>query len=278
MTPAVQTAPVAGALARGVSAALFLLLVAGALVTSTGSGLAVPDWPLSFGRYFPPMVGGVLFEHGHRMLAGLVGLATLSLCAWTLAREGRPWVRGLAAAAGGGIVLQALLGGATVLLSLPHAVSIAHACLGQTVFCLVVALAETSSQAEGAPSFWRPGLAAFSAAYAQLFLGALLRHSGAGLWAHLLGAAAMTVLGGLAVARVFSGGGAARQAAPALLMAVLIPLQLALGLAAYAARARVLPWVSFWAVALPTSHLACGALILASSLVLALRPPRGQAS
>ena len=51
----------------------FLLVIAGGLVTSTGSGLAVPDWPLSYGMFFPPLVGGILYEHGHRMIAGAVG-------------------------------------------------------------------------------------------------------------------------------------------------------------------------------------------------------------
>lgn len=59
--------------------ATLVLIFVGALVTSTGSGLAVPDWPLSFGQVFPPMVGGVLFEHGHRLVAALVGLLTVAV-------------------------------------------------------------------------------------------------------------------------------------------------------------------------------------------------------
>ena len=59
--------------------ATFGLLIAGGLVTSTDSGLAVPDWPLSYGTWFPPMVGGILYEHGHRMIAALVGLMILGL-------------------------------------------------------------------------------------------------------------------------------------------------------------------------------------------------------
>jgi heme a synthase len=77
----------------------YVLLFAGALVTSTGSSLSVPDWPLSFGTVFPPMLGGVLFEHGHRVIAGCVALLTFGL-AWALRRfDDRPWARALGYAA-----------------------------------------------------------------------------------------------------------------------------------------------------------------------------------
>src|SRR5262245_41489440 len=78
------------------AAATFVLLFAGGLVTSTGSGLAVPDWPLSFGQVFPPMQGGVLFEHGHRLVASLVGALTVVLALWVVLRDPRPRVRVLA--------------------------------------------------------------------------------------------------------------------------------------------------------------------------------------
>src|SRR5213596_2937419 len=86
-------------LAAATAAATFVLVFAGGLVTSTGSGLAVPDWPLSFGQVFPEMKGGVLFEHGHRLVATLVGLLTVVLATWVVLREARPAVRGLAVAA-----------------------------------------------------------------------------------------------------------------------------------------------------------------------------------
>jgi len=95
----------------------FLLLCAGALVTGTGSGLAVPDWPLSFGKFFPEMVGGVLFEHGHRMVAGTVGIVTFIFTLTLWVKEKRSWVRTLGFLAFGTVILQALLGGITVLLN-----------------------------------------------------------------------------------------------------------------------------------------------------------------
>ena len=140
-----ETKPLVGIYSRGISAlarltavCTFFLLIAGGLVTSTASGLAVPDWPLSYGQFFPPMVGGIFFEHGHRMVAGVVGLLTVALAAWIQLREPRRWVRRLGALAAFGILLQAGLGGLTVIYSLPALLSILHACLGQIVFCLIL--------------------------------------------------------------------------------------------------------------------------------------------
>ncbi|HEX6908108.1 MAG TPA: COX15/CtaA family protein, partial [Terriglobales bacterium] len=118
-------------------------MIAGALVTSNDAGLSVPDWPTSFGSLYklPRMVGGVKFEHGHRMVAELTGLLTIILAVWTWRVEGRAWVRKLGIAALATVIAQGILGGITVLYYLPPAVSTAHAILAQTFFCLVVVLA-----------------------------------------------------------------------------------------------------------------------------------------
>src|SRR5262245_19575998 len=121
--------------------ATLVLIFVGALVTSTGSGLAVPDWPLSFGQVFPPMVGGVLFEHGHRLVAALVGVLTVALMMLLTQWESRIWVRWLARGAVLAVLLQGTLGGMTVLLRLPLVVSVTHACLAQAFLCLVITLA-----------------------------------------------------------------------------------------------------------------------------------------
>jgi cytochrome c oxidase assembly protein subunit 15 len=121
--------------------ATLVLLFLGGLVTSTGSGLAVPDWPLSFGQVFPPMVGGVLFEHGHRLAATAVGCLTVVLALWTVVGDARASVRALGFLALLAVVLQGILGGITVLYKLPLAVSVTHACLARTFFCLTVTLA-----------------------------------------------------------------------------------------------------------------------------------------
>ena len=170
--------------------ATFVLLFAGGLVTSTGSGLAVPDWPLAFGQFFPEMVGGVLFEHGHRLAASLVGFLTLILSIWTVVSETRPGVRALGIAMILAVVLQGVLGGVTVLYKLPIAVSVTHACLAQTFFCLAVTMAIVTGPSWGPPRA-RPlelgaplpalALATTATVFVQLILGALTRHSGAGL-------------------------------------------------------------------------------------------------
>src|SRR5208337_2400986 len=90
------------------AAATFVLIFVGGLVTSTGSALAVPDWPLSFGKFFPKMEGGVLYEHGHRMIAGAVAIMTLVLMVWTLMRQGSRRVRYVAVAAFGLVIFQAV--------------------------------------------------------------------------------------------------------------------------------------------------------------------------
>ncbi|MBY0369335.1 COX15/CtaA family protein [bacterium] len=170
--------------------ATWFLLVAGALVTSTGSGLSVPDWPLSYGQWMPPMVGGVFFEHGHRMVAGTVALLTVFLAFAIAKTESRTWVRNMAFTAVGLVVVQATLGGLTVLLRLPPAVSVSHAFLGQSFFCLVAVLAfvlnDTSDAARLDPRPEERGLFWFSVCLTagfllQLFLGASVRHLHAGL-------------------------------------------------------------------------------------------------
>jgi cytochrome c oxidase assembly protein subunit 15 len=284
--------------AVAVAAAAAVLLAAGGLVTSTGSGLAVPDWPLSFGRLFPPLVGGVLFEHGHRMIASMVGLMTLILMIWFLAREPRRGVRRLACAALAGVVAQGLLGGLTVLLRLPLAISVAHACLAQIVFCMLVALALVTSRrfiaagdAPPAPDRRMARLATGAAllVFVQLCLGAVMRHGGAGLaipdfplvfgglvpprftpevaihYAHRLGA----VLVALAVIGVSLRSRRLRRSdltRPAFLAAALLLAQIALGAASVLTRLAVLP---------TTAHLLTGALLLATLMVVVIRaaPP-----
>src|SRR5262249_33821337 len=121
--------------------ATLVLIFVGALVTSTGSGLAVPDWPLSFGQVFPPMMGGVLFEHGHRLVAASAGLLTVPVMVLVSHWVPRGWVRWLARGGVLAVLVQGALGGITVLWRLPLMVSVTHACLAQAFLCLVMALA-----------------------------------------------------------------------------------------------------------------------------------------
>ena len=155
-----------------VVASTVLLIAAGGMVTSTDSGLAVPDWPNTYGQFmfsFPleKMVGGIFYEHGHRMIASTVGFLTIMLAVWTWKAEPRRWMRWLGVTALGAVILQGLLGGITVLLLLPAPVSIGHAGLAQLFFCLTITLAlftspwmdERRSRAVDDPTLRRVALA-----------------------------------------------------------------------------------------------------------------------
>jgi len=178
---------------RVVTVGVFLLLIAGALVTSTGSGLAVPDWPLSYGRLMPPMVGGIFYEHGHRIVAAAVSTLVGLQLAIVLWGEKRRTLKTLAATAFAAILLQAILGGLTVIFLLPPAVSSAHAGLAEIVFAMAGSLALLTWQGVADGSAFRPGDAtqiadasrlvtlATAVIFVQILLGAVVRHTGAGL-------------------------------------------------------------------------------------------------
>src|ERR1700741_3495050 len=122
------------------------LIFAGAMVTSTGSGLAVPDWPLSYGMLMPPMVGGIFYEHGHRMIAATVGVLTVLQAIWLQGRARKRFLRVLGWASVGAVIAQGVLGGLTVLFLLPKAISIAHAGLAEIFLCLNVSIAFFASR------------------------------------------------------------------------------------------------------------------------------------
>ncbi|HVR39389.1 MAG TPA: COX15/CtaA family protein [Thermoanaerobaculia bacterium] len=174
--------------AKFVAASTLFLIFAGAMVTSTGSGLAVPDWPLSYGMVMPPMVGGIFYEHGHRMIAATVGLLTVIQAIWLQLREPKRHVRMLGWLSVGAVIAQGVLGGLTVLFLLPKPISIAHAGLAEIFFCLNVAIAYYTSDAYlhvraiekgDAPTGMTSALVAL--VYLQILAGALMRHLGAGL-------------------------------------------------------------------------------------------------
>jgi len=265
----------------------FVLLIAGGLVTSNDAGLAVPDWPLSYGTWMPPMVGNIVYEHGHRLVAAFVGLLTVIVAVWLWLREPRRWVRRLGLAALAAVIAQGVLGGLTVLFLLPRPVSIAHASLAQIFFCLMVSLAFVTGPG------WRPDrpktedtgepplvdLAAVTtlAIFAQLILGAAYRHSALGVLPHLVGAAAVTILVIRTVKRVrlrHAAQDTLRRAA--WLLASLLTLQLVLGVAAYLARlaaadaSQPVPTM----VVLTVAHLAAGALLLATGVTLTIHSHR----
>jgi cytochrome c oxidase assembly protein subunit 15 len=267
----------------------FFLLIAGALVTSNDAGLSVPDWPLSYGSLTPPMVGGILYEHGHRMVASFVGILSIILAVWlwriaSRLDPGRRWLRWLGIAALGAIVLQGVLGGLTVLFFLPPPVSSAHATLAQLFFTTVASIALFTSswwdnepvvrrRDYGKPTVHTLGVVTACAVLVQLILGAAFRHKAFGIIPHLVGALVVTGLifwfAG-ALKRRFAGIPELRSSARVL--HILIGVQLLLGGAAYWSRlyAASFPQPIPVMVMFTVAHVATGALVLVSTVVATL--------
>lgn len=282
---------------RFLAFATYLLIIAGGLVTSTGSGLSVPDWPLSYGSFFPPMVGGIRFEHSHRLIAGSVGLLTLVLMAAILRAEKRAWLKRLGMLTFGAVILQALLGGITVIYLLPTFVSVFHACLAQTFFCLIVSIALFTSSlwtktepAESPKSIWIHRILVTTTAliYLQLILGAVVRHTaGNGVVYHALMALLVLTAIFFSTYSVMTLPAAGKLERPAIFFGFLAVAQLFLGAGSWMTRIMMgesaRQGVS--AVLFATAHQATGALILATSVYLTLlsyrffsEPEPGQAS
>jgi cytochrome c oxidase assembly protein subunit 15 len=275
-------------LALGTAGATVGLIVAGGLVTNTGAALAVPDWPTTFGHnpfFFPwsGMVGGVLVEHGHRLLGAGIGALTVVLGAALAVAEPRRWVRGLGLLAVALVCLQGLVGGLRVVL-LQDTLAIVHGCLAQLFFALLVTLAVVTGHGWGAPvavPLGAPRLAPFGGlavgvAYGQVVLGALTTHAG-GLWWHVAGAAVTTgVLVGLSLAVLRGAGDDPVLAWWGRTVKGLLAIQLALGLGAYAVRFTDIGVLGgqLAVIALPVAHRAVGALVLGSTVALALQLAR----
>lgn len=274
-------APKAGALRRALAplnvAAALLLLTAGGLVTSTDSGLAVPDWPLSYGQWLPKMYGGVFYEHGHRMIAAGVGFLILVMALLTQWEERRSAVRRLAWATLALVILQGVLGGVTVFYGLPVAVSSAHAVLGQTLFCLLIAMAELVGTENGIPAEKPAGGLLFASALAlcalwcQLVLGAVLRHGGSGIAPHVLGAATASTAALWAGCRTMVERREPVLRGPAAALLTLLLVQLLLGAGAAAFRLLPEPRANRAMIAVATSHLAVGAFLLGTAAMLTTR-------
>jgi cytochrome c oxidase assembly protein subunit 15 len=261
------------------AAATCVLIVFGGLVTNTGAALAVPDWPTTFGHnmfLFPwsGMVGGVFYEHSHRLLGALVGLLTLALAAALWRRGGRLQALGLLAVVA--VVLQGVIGGLRVVL-LTDTLAMVHGPLAQAFFALVVAIAVMTSAHMARPAPGLDGvtrgltLASALCVYLQIVFGALLTHAGR-IDLHLAGAAAVFGLVPVVTARVRRTGDPVAAPAARLLL-VLLGLQLALGIGSYLARfsAVWIPGGQLTMLVLPVVHRLAGGLILAATVALAVR-------
>lgn len=268
--------------------ATFIVITAGALVTSNDAGLSVPDWPTSFGYLVkvPHFVGGVRYEWSHRMLAGTLVSLTMAIAIWTLLVEKRRWLRWLAVGAFCTVIAQATLGGLTVLLFQPPWISTAHATVAQTFFCIAVAIALFTGRkwVEEQPRVEfdqrRPSLTTLTwlsilVMYVQLILGGMFRHHGMSWWPHVVHAVIVSfVLSWTAVRAisVYSNIEAVRR--PAIVMLSLLITQLGLGFTAFLTRVawgRSAAQPELPMVAATVAHVAVGALLLATTVVLAIQ-------
>ena len=285
-----------------------VLIFAGGLVTSTGSGLSVPDWPNTYGWFmfnfpFDKWVGGIRYEHSHRLIASTVGFLILVLAVWLWRVESRGWVRRLGYLALAAVITQGILGGITVLWYLPDPISIAHASLAQIVFCLTTAIALFTSRSwtanvvSSAPDdslLRKLTIVTTGWIYVQILIGATMRHTDAGLaipdfplafghlmpphwdpkiaihFAHRVGALIASALILAATGHVFyhhrNRGELVR---PSILLLVLLTAQITLG--AY----TILTAKHF---IINSLHVVTGASVLVTSLVLALRVHRSRFS
>ncbi len=289
---------------RLLAVATVLLIAAGGMVTSTGAGLSVPDWPSSYGYFmfaFPlsSMVGGIFYEHGHRLIASTVGILTIGLviCLWLY--DPRRWVRWVGVAALVTVILQGIMGGITVLYFLPTPVSISHAGIAQIFFCLTVSLAlftspgwhktyEATKHNDHIISTLATGLPILI--YVQILIGATMRHTGAGLaipdfplvlgglvphtwnfsiaihFLHRLGGIITTLAIFATLGHLLTHHRTRRDLIrPTWFLALLVVIQVGLG--GWTVLSQRAPLIN-------TAHVVTGAIVLASALVLGLRVNR----
>ena len=276
-------------IARLTAGATFLLIVIGGIVTSTESGLAVPDWPTTFGHnmfLYPlsEMVGGILYEHSHRLMGSLVGILTIVLFVLILAKDSRKWLKWLGLAALIAVIVQGVLGGLRVT-QINRNFAIVHACLAQAFFALLCGIAWFTSRGwwqdmrtitgETARKLRRLSLITTCLIYMQLIFGAVLRHTGSRLDAHLLFAFLVALHIFLLARRVLGMNADAQRIGHSmpLLLLGLLAVQLMLGTGAFFAKLTAFgeTFAVALTVAITTAHVAVGALMLVSSFVLTLK-------
>jgi len=260
-----------------------LLLIAGALVTSNDAALAVPDWPKSFGTWTPHMVGGVFYEHSHRVIAGVLGVLALILAILIWIKEERRWLRWFAVIAVGGIVAQAILGGQVVIRLLHYWLPVMHACFAQIMFGAILSIAVftskwwTAEQAlledRGSPSIYSLVLLNAGVIFLQVFLGAGFRHKEIPIWPHAAGSLAVlaTVIWTAVVLRKRFENSPELTKMRILLHSV-FGLQFLLGIGAYWSRIATAeaPQPMPLMVTLTVTHTVVGALLFAVSILTIL--------
>jgi heme a synthase len=256
-----------------------VLLTAGALVTSEDAALAVPDWPLSYGTLNPPMIGGIAFEHSHRLIAVGLGFLIIILAFLLWRYDERPWMKYFGFAALAGVVLQGMLGGLVVLKLLHYWLPVMHACAAEIVFAILVSIAVCTSRwymqslpqyvDRGSPSIHSIVTLNAFVIFLQVLVGAGFRHKYLSLKPHVYGAAivlAMVLWTALTLRRRFPEVPAIARVRK--LLHSIVGLQILLGLVALWARInsaddpQPLPPVVISTVV----HTVVGAILFATSI------------
>jgi heme a synthase len=260
-----------------------LLLIAGALVTSNDAALSVPDWPLSYGTLTPPMVGGIVYEHSHRLIAAGLGIFTLVLAVVLWVADERRWLRWFGVIAVLGVIVQAILGGQVVIRLLHYWLPVIHACFAQIVFAAVLSIAVFTSkwwmserpqlEDRGSPSIHTVALLNAGVIFLQVFLGAAFRHQEMPIWPHIAGALAvlaMVIWTAVVLRKRFSE--SRELSRNRILLHAIFGLQFLLGLGAYWSRLTTAdaPQPIPLTIALTVTHTVVGALVFAASVVIVL--------
>jgi len=263
-----------------------LLLVAGALVTSNLAALSVPDWPKSFGTWFPTMrqlAGGAFLEHSHRVIAGVLGILLLIEAAVIWRKDERKWLRWFAVIAVGGVIVQAILGGEVVIHLLHYWLPVIHACFAQIMFGAILCMAvftskwwiEDRRQLDDRGGISIRALATLNAValFLQVFFGAGFRHQYVAIWPHIVGSVvvlATMVWTAAALRRRFADSKELTFAR--MLLHSMVGMQILLGVAAYWSRR----WYEDAPQPMPTMvwltviHTVFGALVFASAMLVVL--------
>jgi heme a synthase len=278
--------PLVHRFARFTVAWTVLLFVAGALVTSNDAALSVPDWPKSFGTWFPSLrqlAGGAFFEHSHRVIAGALGVLILVLAILIWVKDNRRWLRWFGVIAVGGVVVQALLGGEVVRQLLHYWLPVMHACFGQIIFAAVLGIAVFTSKwwmedhaqlaDSGSPSIHTIATLNAEIIFLQVVLGAGFRHQELPVWPHILGAfvvMAMVIWTAVALRKRF--GTSPELTRARMMLHSIFGIQFLLGFAAYWSRLVTLqaPQPMPLMVILTVVHTVVGALLFAFSVLIVL--------
>jgi cytochrome c oxidase assembly protein subunit 15 len=263
-----------------------LLFVAGALVTSNDAALSVPDWPKSFGTWFPSLrqlAGGAFFEHSHRVIAGVLGVLILVLAILIWVKDSRRWLRWFGVIAVGGVVVQAVLGGEVVRQLLHYWLPVMHACFAQIIFAAVLGIAVFTSKwwvedharlaDSGSPSIHTIATLNAEIIFLQVVLGAGFRHQELPVWPHILGAffvLATVMWTAIALRKRFAVSPELTRAR--MLLHSIFGIQFLLGFGAYWSRLVTVqaPQPMPVMVLLTVMHTVVGALLFAFSVLIVL--------